>query len=244
MLAGIAFVSGQSTEGSDPGPAPPELAALPPLPATDSGEPADGRVLGVIPDNKIVPAAAAHQPLTTRGKFNLAFKDSIDPFTFASAGFYAGISQWHHDDAAYGLGAGGYSKRFAAAYGDQIIGNYFTEAMFPALLHQDPRYFRKGTGSFKSRFFYATASTFRCKGDNGKWQPNVSNLLGNLAAGGIANLYYPQTDRGAGLTFQRGFTVTLEGVFGGLGYEFWPDVSRKLFHRNKTDPSLSVSTTP
>jgi len=231
MLAGIAFVSGQSTEGSDPGPAPPELAALPPLPATDSGEPADGRVLGVIPDNKIVPAAAAHQPLTTRGKFNLAFKDSIDPFTFASAGFYAGISQWHHDDAAYGLGAGGYSKRFAAAYGDQIIGNYFTEAMFPALLHQDPRYFRKGTGGKWARLEYALSRTLITRTDSGRSSFNYSEVFGNAAAAGVSTLYYPASERGIGEVGEK-FGVQMAGdAFFNVLMEFWPDMRRKFLHR-------------
>jgi len=201
------------------------------------------RILGVLPEFNTTNIHNAAR-LSPKEKFQLALKSTTDPITVVVAGLDAGISQWQDSFGGYGQGAEGYGKRMGAAYADNFIGTLLGNALFPSLLHQDPRYFRKGTGSFKSRFFYATASTFRCKGDNGKWQPNVSNLLGNLAAGGIANLYYPQTDRGAGLTFQRGFTVTLEGVFGGLGYEFWPDVSRKLFHRNKTDPSLSVSTTP
>ncbi len=73
-------------------------------------------------------------------------------------------------------------------------------------------------------------STVRCKDDNGKWAPNYSNLLGNVAAGGIANLYYPSTDRGAALTFERALTVTAEGAIGAAFYEFWPDISRKIFH--------------
>ncbi len=81
-------------------------------------------------------------------------------------------------------------------------------------------------GSFGSRFSYAILSTVRAKSDKGNWIPNYGNVLGNLAAGGIANLYYPENDRGALLTFERAFTVTAEGAFGSIFYEFWPDIAR------------------
>ena len=74
----------------------------------------------------------------------------------------------------------------------------------PSLLKQDPRYFYKGSGSKPSRFLYAIANSVICKGDNGHWQANYSNILGSLAAGGISNLYYPPQDRnGVGLTFEN-----------------------------------------
>src|SRR5215469_11384097 len=195
MLAGGLLLPGQCPDGSDPEISPsPELIASP-IAAPDFSLPSEGRVLGIIPDNKIVPQASVIQPLTTREKFNLAFKDSIDPFTFASAGFYAGISQLHHDDAGYGLGAAGYSKRFAASYGDQVIGNYFTEAVFPTLLHQDPRYFRKGTGSKWSRFQYAVTRTIITRTDTGKRSFNYSEFFGNAAAASVSSLYYPASER-------------------------------------------------
>src|ERR1700733_7707278 len=89
----------------------------------------DGRILGVIPNNKTVPQLVpADGPLTSRGKFDLAFKDTIDPYTVVLAGFYAGLSQWQNDYAAFGLGGEGYAKRLGAAYADQAVGNYMTEA--------------------------------------------------------------------------------------------------------------------
>jgi hypothetical protein len=84
-----------------------------------------------------------------------------------------------------------------------------------------------------SRIWYATLSTVRCKNDDGKWVGNFGNILGNLAAGGISNLYYPASDRGAALTIQNAFTVTAEGALGAIGYEFWPDVQRKFLHRHR-----------
>jgi hypothetical protein len=112
-----------------------------------------------------------------------------------------------------------------------MIGN----ALLPILFKQDPRYFRKGSGSVGGRLLYAMASTIRCKNDEGHWVANYSNVLGNLAAGGLANLYYPSSDRGAGLTIERAFTVTAEGAMGAIFVEFWPDISHKVFSHHRTE---------
>lgn len=190
------------------------------------------RVLGIFPSFNMsnVPDAVA---MTPRQKFQLALRGALDPVTFVIAATDAGISQWQNDYKGYGQGAQGYFKRWGASYADTFDGALIGNAIFPTLFHQDPRYFRKGTGSTTSRLGYAILTTVRCKGDNGHWQPNFSNILGNLASGGIANLYYPSTDRGAALTLQRGFTVTAEGALGSIFLEFWPDVSRKLGKRRK-----------
>ena len=139
------------------------------------------------------------------------------------------MNQWENEYPGYGQGAQGYGKRLGASYADNFDGTLLGGAVFPVLLHQDPRYFRKGSGSFKSRLFYAVSTTVRCKNDRGAWEPNYSNVLGNIAAGGISNLYYPSTDRGAGLTLERALTVTAEGAIGTVFVEFWPDISKKVF---------------
>lgn len=162
------------------------------------------RVLGVLPNFYVsyIPDAA---PLTSRQKFKLAGKTMIDPFTFVIVGGAAGVEQAQNHFKGYGQGAQGYGKRYGAGYADTAAGTFIGAAILPAVLKQDPRYFYKGTGSALSRFFYATANSVICKGDNGHWQANYSNVLGNLAAGGISNLYYPAQDRnGAGLTLENG----------------------------------------
>lgn len=162
------------------------------------------RVLGVIPNFYVsyVPDAA---PLDAKQKFKLAFKTMIDPFTFVVVAGTAGVEQAQNHFAAYGQGAQGYAKRFGANYADATTGTLIGAAILPSVLKQDPRYFYKGTGNVASRGIYAIANSVICKGDNGRWQPNYSNVLGSLAAGGISNLYYPEQDRnGAGLTFENG----------------------------------------
>jgi hypothetical protein len=159
------------------------------------------RVLGAIP-NFYVTYNPNAEPLTSKQKFKLAARSVIDPFTFVVVAGSAGIEQWQGHFIGYGQGTEGYAKRFGANYADTVSGTFIGGAILPSLLKQDPRYFYKGTGGIQARALYAIANAVICKGDNRRWQPNYSNVLGNLAAGGISNIYYPAQDRnGAELTF-------------------------------------------
>lgn len=161
------------------------------------------RVLGIVPDFYVsfVPNAA---PLDSRQKFALAWKVASDPFTFSLAGGIAGLQQAQNYFGGYGQEIGGYARRYGANYADLVTSTFIGDALLASVLKQDPRYFYKGTGTRKERAFYAIANAVICKGDNGRWQPNYSRMLGHLAAGGISNLYYPAKDRhGATLTFEN-----------------------------------------
>ncbi len=197
------------------------------------------RILGVVPNFNTTDLQNA-APLSPDQKFRLAFRSALDPFQFVAAGLDAALSQAENNFSGYGQGAQGYGKRVGAAYTDQFSGLFWGNAVFPTLLHEDPRYFRKGKGSFKSRLFYAMSTTLWSKSDNGTWGSNYANLAGNIAAGGLANLYYPSNDRGVGLTFQRAFTVTAEGTIGALFGEFWPDIDRRVFHQHRSNPPTTV----
>jgi hypothetical protein len=186
------------------------------------------RMFGIFP-NFNASYVSNPAPLSSSQKFRLAFRGAIDPMTFGVSAIDAATSQMSDRFHDYGQGMQGYAKRFGASYADSFNGTMLAGGVFPSLLHQDPRYFRKGTGSFMPRVFYAMSTTFRAKSDKGKWMPNYSNILGNLAAGGISNLYYPASDRGAALTVQRAFVVTAEGAIGSIFVEFWPDISTKFF---------------
>jgi Carboxypeptidase regulatory-like domain len=160
------------------------------------------RVLGVIPNFYVtyIPNAA---PLSSKQKFQLAWKSTLDPVNIVITAATAGLAQAANLYDGYGQGAAGYGKRFGAAYGDFFIGTYLGDAVFPSIFKQDPRYFYKGVGSTRSRVGYALANAVICKGDNGRWQMNYSYLLGALTASGISNAYYPAKNRGVGLTFEN-----------------------------------------
>jgi len=161
------------------------------------------RILGFIP-NFYVSYVPDAPPLTSRQKYHLALKSSIDPITFLSSGFFAGIEQAENSYSGFGQGSQGYAKRFGANYADAFIGTMLSGAVLPSLLKQDPRYFYKGTGTTRSRVLYAIENAVICKGDNGRWQVDYSAITASLAAGGISNLYYPAADRnGVALTFEN-----------------------------------------
>jgi hypothetical protein len=157
------------------------------------------RVLGFIPNFYVVYDHNA-APLTAKLKFRLAMKTMTDPVTFAGSAFIAAIDQ-AADTPDYVQGWKGYGQRFGANYANGLTDIMIGGAILPSILHQDPRYFYQGTGTNKSRTLHALSSPFICKGDNGRWQPNFSSLGGYLASGAIADVYYPESNRGPGLVF-------------------------------------------
>ena len=167
------------------------------------------RVLGVFPHFLVTyePNAA---PLTAGQKFHLGFKTLVDPVTLLGTGIDAGIQQAQNKYPEFGQGVEGYAKRFGARYTSHISGVMIHHVILQAVFHQDPRYFYKDTGSFRSRVWYSIWTAFVCKGDNGRWQPDYSDVLGGAAASQVSRLYYPYTSR----PWLRLFHNVLEG-FGG-----------------------------
>jgi hypothetical protein len=195
------------------------------------------RVLRVVPNFYVsyVPNAA---PLSSKQKFQLAWKTVIDPVTFGLTAGIAGVEQAQNHFSGYGQGAQGYAKRFGASYADTVSGTFIGSAILPSLLKQDPRYFYKGTGGARSRTLYAIANAVICKGDDGHWEANYSSIAGSFAAGGISNLYYPSSSRnGAELTLENALIGIGENAAANLLQEF---VIRKLTpNARKRQPSKS-----
>lgn len=188
-------------------------------------------MLGVVPQFSVTNRQNA-PPLTAGGKFHLFEKAAFDPGTIAVAGFQAAISQAEDEFPGYGQGAAGYGKRFGASLADEVSSGFFANFFYPVLLKEDPRYFRLGEGSFGHRLFYSVRQEFVCHTDKGGRSFAWENVLGSLSSGGLSNVYYPQADRGFGLTMSRSGIALLYGSLGGLVDEFYPDVARRLFHRH------------
>jgi hypothetical protein len=187
------------------------------------------RVFGIIPNFYVVyePSPA---PLTTKLKFQLAWKTSTDLFTVAGVGVIALIDQ-AGGTPDYAGGIRGYSERFGANAADGLSDIMIGGAILPSLLHQDPRYYYQGTGSDKSRLMHALSAPLFCKGDNGKRQINFSSMGGDLASAGLSNLYYPPSNRGAGLVFQNFALTTAERMLSTVVQEF---VLGNLTHRKQS----------
>jgi hypothetical protein len=177
------------------------------------------RIIGILP-NFYVSYVPNPAPLTTRQKFALAWKNSTDLGTFTADAITAGVEQAQNSYPAYHQGVVGYGKRFGAAYGDDVGSTFIGAAILPTLFRQDPRYFYRGTGSLWSRSLYSISTIAICKGDNGRWQPNYSFVLGNLASGALSNVYYPAGNRGWATTLKGGGISSLMGISGRLMQEF------------------------
>ena len=199
---------------------------------------------GVLPLFNVVMNGQA-VPLTPAQKFDLSFHTIIDPYTFGLAFIVGGgFGELTDSHTGYGHGPAGFFKRVGASYLDNIDGNLIGNALLPTLLHQDPRYYRKGSGSVKSRIIYSALTTFICHGDNGKLQFNTSNVAGNFISGAISNAYYPSNDRGVGLTLENGLVVTLEGMAGAQILEFSPDLTSYLRRRRERRQQLQNQAAP
>jgi len=176
------------------------------------------RVLGFIP-NMFVTYEPHPEPLTAGMKFHLTYKGLTHPTFFAFQGLWAGVQQSGHM-TDYRLGASGYGERFGADLANGVTEGLFANAILPSVFHQDPRYFYRGSGSKGSRAWHALSAPFICQGDNGKLQPNYSQWGGSLIAASLSNTYYPDSERGVGLTFTNFGTSMGLHVALGMAQEF------------------------
>ena len=176
------------------------------------------RVLGFIP-NIYVTYEPHPEPLTAKMKFHLAYKGLTHPSFFAFEGLWAGVEQ-AANMTDYRQGARGYGERFGANLARGSSEALFGNAILPSLLHQDPRYFYRGSGTKGSRAWHAIIAPFVCQGDNGKSQPNYSQWGGSLISASLSNTYYADSERGAGLVFRNFGTSMGLHVALGLAQEF------------------------
>ena len=238
-----------STPSGPPlGPSADTASLIPALPATQPlgerkslGSPraatgtSKDRLFYALPNFLTLESADQVPPLTTSEKFRVTARSSFDPVEYFWSGALAGIGQAQGSEGGFGQGAAGYGKRYGAYFADGTLENFMTAAIFPSLLHQDPRYFQMGKGGFWRRTAYAVGHTFVTRDDQGKNQFNWSEILGSALSSGISTYtYHPVGDRNV---------PNAVSVWGSqLGYdtltwvirEFWPDMRRKL-HHPKTD---------
>jgi len=189
------------------------------------------RILGVIPNYRAVSADAKLPPLSVKGKFVLATKDSFDYSSFLVAGFMAGIAQAKNSYPEFHQGAAGFGRYYWHSFADQAVGNYFTEFIVPSMTHEDPRYYTRFHGGFFPRTGYSISRLFITRTDSGGQTFNFSEIIGNGAGAGVSNLYYPSRERTWTKTGQKWVSqVALDGLFNFLK-EFWPDIRHGVFRK-------------
>ena len=228
LAAAPLLYSQSQAEPSDP-PDPPVIAPVT-LPAAPHLS--NDRIFGVIPNFQTVSdPTKPYVPLRVREKWLLFVRETIDPYTFASAAAGAGISQWHNDDPKYGVGFKPYMQRFGAAEADIATQNFFSDAVLASFFHEDPRYFRKGPGSpVVHRIFYAMSRVLITRRDSGRDSFNFSGILGMGMGIGLSNVYYPPQSINGTEMCSRVLTSLASSALGNLLPEFWPDFKAKLAH--------------
>lgn len=193
----------------------------------------EDRILGVMPDYQTVRDTTRRvTPLTAKQKWILAGKETLDPFNIATAFLTAAESQAGNETPKYGEGWKNYGRRVYAAQLDFTTQNFFSAGVMATILHQDPRYYRRGTQSkFVNRIFYSVSQLFVAHQDSGKLAFNASNLGGMTLGIAASNLYYPSASRTGTVMAGRVLTCLMGGAVGNLMSEFWPDVQAKVFKR-------------
>lgn len=166
--------------------------------------------------------------LLPRDKFMLFLQDSVDPGTFLSAGFNAGLDQAQNSDPSYGQGARGYGRRFGAELAGQATSRFFGDFAYPAIFSEDPRYYRMAHGPAGKRLVHAITHSVLAYRDNGNRMFNFSLWLATTSSVVVSNTYHPDSRRGFAPAATRvGYAVAQDIGFDILR-EFWPEISRKF----------------
>ena len=195
--------------------------------------PESKRLLWVIPNYRTSPTLDNYEPLSTKEKFKLASQDAFDRGTVALAAAFGGYDQLTNSNRSFGQGTAGFAKYFSASYGNWLIGDYMTEGVFPTLLHQDPRYFRRGVGTGWSRLGYSMGQIFWTHRDSGGTQFNFSEVLGNSTAVAISNAYYADNRTASNAVSSLGIQLGVDMASNVLK-EFWPDLERKFKRKHQS----------
>jgi hypothetical protein len=232
LLVAIFAYAGRAATAQEP----PATSQLPPpttSSSSDSGQPKNDRIFGVVPNYRTVENPQIRmEPLSVKQKFKLAADDSFDPYAYVVAGLFAGFAQAQNDPPSWGEESWGpFIKRYAASFADQTIENFMTEAVVPSVLKQDPRYFRMGSGSFFKRTGYAVSRIWVTRTDTGGTTFNFSEIGGAGASSLISNLYYPPENRTLSKNLSRWGILVGEDTFFNLLKEYWPDIRQKVLKR-------------
>jgi hypothetical protein len=222
---GLAFFASMSPGQQTPPNAPAQPGVAQPQKEPPPGE--SKRILGIIPNYRTSTSLQSYEPLSSGQKFKIASQDAFDRGTVVLAALFGGEGQLTNANRSFGQGGAGYGRYFGAAYGDLVIGDYIT------LLHQDPRYFRRGRGSGWSRLGYAMGQIFWTHADSGRTQFNYSEIVGNSTAVAISNAYYVD-NRTVGDAVSKLGTQLGVDMASNILKEFWPELQRKF--RRKTAP--------
>lgn len=195
-----------------------------------------------LPNFLTIENAKQISPLSTKEKFKVVARSSFDYVEFPWYGFLAAVSQAENSEPGYGQGYAGYAKRYGAAFGDGTIENFWTGAILPSVLHQDPRFYQTEQGGFWHRTGYAVSRILVTRTDSGKEAFNASEIFGAAIAAGISTYtYHPHSDKTLANTASVWGTSVGYDTATLVVKEFWPDIRRWLRKSKELDEPTAAS---
>lgn len=214
--------------------------------STTSGTSKD-RLFYALPNFLTLENGGKVPPLTTKEKFAVVARGTFDPVQYPWWGLLSAISQAENSEPAFGQGWAAYGKRYGTTAGDSTVENFLVGAVFPSVLHQDPRFFQSGEGGFGRRTWYSVTRIFVTRTDSGNSQFNYSEVFGSAMAAAISTYsYHPRSTYLSTPTNPHKF-IGSDRTLGNAGdvwatqltldtitiavKEFWPDIHRKLSHK-------------
>jgi hypothetical protein len=202
------------------------------------------RLFFALPNFLTLENAGQVPPLTAGEKFKVVAKGSFDPIQIVWYAALSGICQAENCEPGFGQGWAAYGKRYGAYAADGTIENFFVGAIFPSMLHQDPRYFQSGQGSFWHRTGYSISRIFVTRTDSGNSQFNYSEIVGSAVSSAVSTYsyhphpgYHPEPGVNVPYVASDRTLKNTASVWGSqVGYdtltlvvkEFWPDIRRKI----------------
>ena len=170
-------------------------------------------------------------PMTWQQKGYLALHDFTDPANLGTIAGISAITIGINSHTAYGPGWKGYGKIVGVSLAQDGTGQFFGVFAIPALLHQDPRYYRMPHASIRRRIFYAISRTAISRDDGGDWMPNYAALLTYGINSEMSNLYVPGIHPNWQSTLARTLTGIATDPANNLLAEFLPDVATHVHVR-------------
>jgi hypothetical protein len=225
----------------------------------DSGTSKD-RLFYALPNFLTLQTTKQLPPLTAKEKFKVVALGTFDPVQYPWWALLSAIAQADNSEPQFGQGWLAYAKRYGTTAGDSTVENFMVGAVFPSVLHQDPRFYQSGKGSIPRRTWYAATRILVTRGDSGHKQFNFSEVFGSAFAAAVSDYtYHPRStyistasnphmfvasDRTLSNTADVWATQVGLDTITYVVKEFWPDVHRKLSHKHNSDATPPAAPTP
>jgi hypothetical protein len=176
--------------------------------------------------------STSHEPITGRQRLNWAVKSTVGPVSLAAGLFSAGFGTALNRPREYGPHWEGFGKRYGMRFTGIATGNLM-EASVGALWGEDPRYFRATGQPVKGRIKNVIVMTFAARRADGKLAPAYARYVGISGNNFMSNTWRADSESGVGNACLR-TGLGFAGRMGGNAFaEFWPTLTKHLFHKKR-----------